>query len=95
MKNVSVRAMHCMHKSVFLICSSETYVLHAELSDGVVHQHCYILHTHPHTSVQPAALLWPVLTAFFLEPHANVQLFTPHKHSSVLKAKRCSTLYTC
>lgn len=71
--------------SLFFIYSFETYVLHTELSDRVVHQHRYILHTHSHTSVQPAALLWPVLTTFFLGTHASVQLFTPHKHFHVLK----------
>lgn len=72
--------MACAYNSVFLICLFETYILHTELSDSVVHQHCYILHRHPHTSVQPAALLWPILTAFFLPMHNHLLL----KHSPEL-----------
>lgn len=44
-----------------------THKLHAELPDGVVHQHSEVLHRHTHAAVRPTALLWPVLVTLILE----------------------------
>lgn len=42
-------------------------MLYTELADRVVHQDCDIFHCHPHTAVDPAALLGPVLITLFLQ----------------------------
>lgn len=61
-----------MLDAVVFLREMVTHMLHTELPDCVVHQHCDIFHCHPHTAIDPAALLRPVLIAFFLHfTHTN------------------------
>lgn len=57
---------HLFTVAVMFLREMTTHVLHTELPDCVVHQHCDILQCHPHTAVDPAALLRPVLITLFL-----------------------------
>lgn len=54
----------------------ETYILDAELADGVVHQDGEVLHHHPDISVGPAALIRPVLVALVLQGAAKGRYFS-------------------
>lgn len=65
-------AEHLITDVVMCLREITTHMLHTELPDCVVHQHRDIFHCHPHTAVDPAALLRPVLIALFLH--------FPHRH---------------
>ncbi len=65
-------AEHLNTDDVMCLREMTTHMLHTELPDCVVHQHRDIFHSHPHTAVDPAALLRPVLIALLLH--------FPHRH---------------
>lgn len=46
--------------------SRSTYILYTEFPYGVVHKDSEVFHCHPHISIHPAALIWPVLVTLVL-----------------------------